>query len=256
VADSATKVVEDQCFIIETFGHASAMYQPDYSAANLPANVTQLLGTAWLAPGVAGTPDVNTKTIGATAVQAIWDALSAALTTANSIGKRIADFLTGDSFVRLGAPVGASHSADVAAVKAETAAIKAKSDLIPAGGPPSATDYTPARAAKIDNADVAVSTRLASAGYTAPDNASAATAAAQATTAATQATAANAAAGAAKVVTDKLATAIEADGGVHRFTTNALEQAPGGSGGALSADQDAALTRIDRTVKGIAAKRE
>lgn len=33
----------------------------------LPANVTQLLGTAWLTPGTAGTPDVNAKLIGATA---------------------------------------------------------------------------------------------------------------------------------------------------------------------------------------------
>jgi hypothetical protein len=32
----------------------------------LPANVTQLLGTAWLTPGTAGTPDVNAKLIGAT----------------------------------------------------------------------------------------------------------------------------------------------------------------------------------------------
>lgn len=30
------------------------------------ANVTQLLGTAWLAPGVAGTPDVNSKQLGGT----------------------------------------------------------------------------------------------------------------------------------------------------------------------------------------------
>ncbi len=30
----------------------------------LPANVTQLLGTAWLTPGTAGTPDVNTKLVG------------------------------------------------------------------------------------------------------------------------------------------------------------------------------------------------
>jgi hypothetical protein len=30
----------------------------------LPANVTQLLGTAWLTPGTAGTPDVNAKLIG------------------------------------------------------------------------------------------------------------------------------------------------------------------------------------------------
>jgi hypothetical protein len=33
----------------------------------LQVDVTQLLGTAWLAPGVAGTPDVNAKLIGATA---------------------------------------------------------------------------------------------------------------------------------------------------------------------------------------------
>lgn len=33
----------------------------------LPANVTQLLGTAWLTPGTAGTPDVNAKLAGGTA---------------------------------------------------------------------------------------------------------------------------------------------------------------------------------------------
>lgn len=35
VADAATKAVEDQSFIIETYGHASAMYQDDIAAANL-----------------------------------------------------------------------------------------------------------------------------------------------------------------------------------------------------------------------------
>ena len=125
---------------------------------------------------------------------------------------------------RLGAPAGASVSADVAAVKSDTAT--------------AATQATTAAT-------------QATAGA-----ASAATAASQATTAATQSTAANVAAAAVKVVTDKLATAIEDDGGVSRFTTNALEQAPGGGGGALSSDQDAALTRIDRTVKGIASKRD
>jgi hypothetical protein len=33
----------------------------------LDASVTQLLGTAWLTPGTAGTPDVNTKLVGGTA---------------------------------------------------------------------------------------------------------------------------------------------------------------------------------------------
>ena len=36
----------------------------------LPANVTQLLGTAWLTPGTAGTPDVNTKLIAGNATAA------------------------------------------------------------------------------------------------------------------------------------------------------------------------------------------
>ena len=139
----------------------------------LDASVTQLLGTAWLTPAVAGTPDVNAKQLAgqtitaaagvtfptsvasptnitagtvttatnlttnndktgyglsAAAVQAIWDALTSALTTAGSIGKKLADWVigtsqTGDSFARLGAPAGASVSADVAAVKVDTAAI-------------------------------------------------------------------------------------------------------------------------------------
>lgn len=46
IADSATKAVEDQSFIVETFGNASAMYQADLAAANLPVNVIQVNGTA------------------------------------------------------------------------------------------------------------------------------------------------------------------------------------------------------------------
>lgn len=46
IADAATKAVEDNKFTIETFGHASAMYQADLSAANLPANVVQVGGSA------------------------------------------------------------------------------------------------------------------------------------------------------------------------------------------------------------------
>jgi len=61
--------------------------------------------------------------LSAAGIQAIWDALSSALTTAGSIGKRLVDYLTGDVFGRLGAPAGASVSADVAAVKSDTAAV-------------------------------------------------------------------------------------------------------------------------------------
>lgn len=66
-------------------------------------------------------------------VQAIWDALSSALTTIGSIGKRIVDYLTGDAFARLGAPAGASVSADIATVDTVVDAIKLKTDLITTG---------------------------------------------------------------------------------------------------------------------------
>src|SRR5436190_442153 len=70
-------------------------------------------------------------------VQAIWDALTSALTTVGSIGKKLADWTigtaqTGDSYARLGAPAGASISADIAAAKVDTAAIKLKTDNLPA----------------------------------------------------------------------------------------------------------------------------
>jgi hypothetical protein len=38
-----------------------------HAAGMMPADVRDLLGTAWLTPGTAGTPDVNAKLIGATA---------------------------------------------------------------------------------------------------------------------------------------------------------------------------------------------
>ena len=121
--------------------------QLDFTAGVVKANAVQLLGTAWLTPVVAGTPDVNTKlqgnvsqtgrdlgasvllssgtgagqislssgtvTVGtnndktgytastvsdktgyslsAGGIQAIWDALTSALTTAGSIGKLLVD---------------------------------------------------------------------------------------------------------------------------------------------------------------------
>lgn len=69
-------------------------------------------------------------TLAAAAVQAIWDAAASALTTVGSIGKRLVDDLTGDIYARLGAPAGASMSADIAAVKADTAAVKVQTDKL------------------------------------------------------------------------------------------------------------------------------
>lgn len=77
------------------------------------------------------------------------------------------------------------------------------------------------RAAALDYLDAAITSRLASAGYTAPDNAGIAAAAASADSADTVATA----------IAALLAEMTEADGPVHRFTANALEAAPAGGGG-------------------------
>lgn len=59
VADAATKAIEDQSFSVETYGNASAMYAADLSLANLPANVTQWLGTACATPTTSGIPEVD-----------------------------------------------------------------------------------------------------------------------------------------------------------------------------------------------------
>jgi len=39
ISDSATKAIEDDGFVVETFGHASAMYAADWSAAKTPATI-------------------------------------------------------------------------------------------------------------------------------------------------------------------------------------------------------------------------
>lgn len=53
----------------------------------------------------------------------VWNALSASMSTVGSIGKRVVDYLTGDSYARLGAPAGASVSADIQSARNEIAAI-------------------------------------------------------------------------------------------------------------------------------------
>jgi len=114
-------------------------------------------------------------------VQAIWDALTSALTTVGSIGKRIADYLTGDAFARLGAPNGVSISADIQTrgtstyAGADTAGTATLLARVPALVPV-ASDYTSVRAAKLDNLDTNINSRLAATDYTAPDNADVVTA--------------------------------------------------------------------------------
>lgn len=85
-----------------------------------------------------------------------------AFTVTNQVDANVLDWksaaapaMTGDAFARLGAPAGASVSADIAGVLSKT---------------PDSAHYTTARGDKLDDLDATVSSRLASSGYTAPDN--------------------------------------------------------------------------------------
>src|SRR4030042_1180037 len=91
-----------------------------------PTNITA--GTITTATNLTTNNDKTGYGLSAAAVQAIWDALTSALTTAGSIGKKLADWVigtaqTGGAFARLGAPAGASISAAIAGVDANVDAI-------------------------------------------------------------------------------------------------------------------------------------
>lgn len=96
--------------------------QLDFTSGVVKANLAQILGTAL------------TETAGqiAAAFKKLFDVASPVL-TATSVNQ------TGDNYARLGAPAGASVSADIAAVKSDSAAIKAKTDNLPAS-PASSTN--------------------------------------------------------------------------------------------------------------------
>lgn len=84
ISDSATKAIEDDWFIIETYGNASAMYQWDMSVANLPANIVQAAGTAWNSGAITSSTfaagAINAAAIATGAIDA--DALAADTLTA------------------------------------------------------------------------------------------------------------------------------------------------------------------------------
>lgn len=105
------------------------------SVTGAVGSVTGAVGSVTAGVTVTTNNDKTGYGLSAAAVQAIWDALTTALTTVGSVGKKLADWTigtaqTGDSYARLGAPAGASVSADIAAAKSDTAAIKAKTDSL------------------------------------------------------------------------------------------------------------------------------
>jgi hypothetical protein len=65
------------------------------------------------------TAGTRTLTSFGTLVADIWATATSGLTTAGSIGKHIVDYLTGDIYARLGAPTGASISADIAGISGD-----------------------------------------------------------------------------------------------------------------------------------------
>jgi hypothetical protein len=185
------------------------------------ASVTGAVGSVTAGVTVTTNNDKTGYGLSGAAVQAIWDALTSALTTANSIGKKLADWVigttqTGDAFVRLGAPVGASISADIAAVKTQTAAIEADTTVIGAAGAGlTALPWNAAWDAEVqsevqDALEANHLDRLLAVTY---DPASKP--------------------GAADALLNEL---VESNAGVARFTANALEQAPSGGGSLTLAD--------------------
>lgn len=85
------------------------------------ASVTGSVGSVSAAVTVGTNNDKSGYSLSSAGVQAIWDALTSALTTVGSIGKKLADWVigatqTGDSYARIGSPAGASISADIASI--------------------------------------------------------------------------------------------------------------------------------------------
>ena len=99
IADSATKAVDDTGFSIETYGNASALHAFDLDTAS-----TAQTGDSFAI--------VNSGTHGNSALKTLIDAVD------NFVDAEVAAI-----FDRIGAPAGASVSADIAAVKSDSAAI-------------------------------------------------------------------------------------------------------------------------------------
>jgi hypothetical protein len=190
----------------------------------------------------------------------VWNALTSGMTTASSIGKKLADWVvgtidtytgntkqTGDAYARLGAPAGASVSADVAAIKAETALILADTNELQ-------TDW--ANGGRLDlivDATLAdtneLQTDLANGGRLdlLVDGIKAKTDTIPADPATETSLALS------KGILDKLNTMLATAGVNYKFTPEALEDAPAGGGGSggLTLAQDAKLTAINAGVAAL-----
>lgn len=189
-------------------------------------------------------------TLTAATILAIWNTLSAALVTAGSIGKRIVDFLTGDVFARVGAPAGASTSADIAAVKtvvdAHTTSLGTVvgnqiSQGLVLGGISSDLNTVNTNVLDVSSALATVGTNVLTV------NANVLTVNTNVNNVGIAVVAVGNAVSVVSAVTAKLDTALVLDGAVWQYTVNALENAPagGGGGGGLTPEQQAQLDNIE-----------
>lgn len=112
---------------VRRFGGTNGTFssgRPEVNAVRIGGQTASASGTVTFPNAtLASTTNITSASgvsLSSAGIQAIWDALTSALTTSGSIGKRIVDYLTGDAYARLGAPAGASVSADIAAVKTDT----------------------------------------------------------------------------------------------------------------------------------------
>lgn len=147
VSDSATKAVEDVMFELDTYGDANAQHAVDFNDA-VRAGLTALPNAAAEAAGGLYTRGAGAGQIAQDANGRVNVNLLAILgtTLTETAGQIAAGF---KKFFNVAAPT-------------------AQADNLPLN-----TDYTAARATKLDNLDATVSSRLATAGYTAPPSAAA-----------------------------------------------------------------------------------
>jgi hypothetical protein len=119
---------------------------------NVTGSVGSVVGAVGSVTGAVGSvTGLTASDVGAIKTQT--DKLT--FTVTNQIDANVLDWksatapaMTGDAFARLGAPAGASVSADVAAIKSDTGAVKAKTDNLPAS--PAAVSDIPTAAAISD----------------------------------------------------------------------------------------------------------
>lgn len=261
VVDQATKVWLDTAVVIETFGHASAMYPFDLSVATQNVNVTSI------ANGV-----IAAATFAANALDAVWSTAARLLTAGTNIVLAKGVGVTGfndlsaaqvnteadtaladygalkptDAGRTLDVSVGGEAGLDwanigtpntiqnlsntnidsdqvVASVTGNVGGDVVGAVKLSSAGRQALFDQqmslmtTAGSFGKLiaDFIDAAISSRLASAGYTAPSNASIALI---------------------LTIAQKLDTALELDGAVYRYTVNALELAPSGGSAPTAAE--------------------